>query len=63
MEDGTVVGLLHVTSKTHLQVFRPILDLRRAQVIYPQYDSNSPRDSPTELLAFRVWYLRFRALK
>ena len=31
--DGTLIGLLHVTPKTHLRVpDQPILDLRRAQI-------------------------------
>ena len=32
MGDGTLIGLLHVTPRTHLRVSaQPILDLRRAQ--------------------------------
>ena len=43
---------------------QPILDLRRAQEsLIRRYNSNSARDPPTELLAFRVSYLRFRPLK
>ena len=47
MEDGTLIGLLHVTPKTHLLVFRPthFRFASDARVIYPSYSSNSARSA------------------
>ena len=55
MGDGALIGLLHVTPKRHLRVSdQPILDLHRAQETFiRRYLSNSARDPPKKLRAFR----------
>ena len=52
MAGGTLIGLLHVTPKTHLRVSDPpILDLRRAQSSFiRRHNSNSEIEPPTKLI-------------
>ena len=65
MGDGTLIGLLHFTPKTHLPVSdQPILYLSQAQELFiRRLNSNSVRDLPTELLTLHVSNLRSRRLK
>ena len=63
MAGGTLIGLLHVTPKTHLRVSaQPILDLRRAQQQFiHRNNSNIALEPPTKILllcarALKVFY-------
>ena len=61
MGDGALIGLLHVTPKTHLQVSdQPILDLRQEQKLFiRRHNSNIAIEPPTKLLALGASHLRF----
>jgi hypothetical protein len=61
MGDGTLIGLLHVTPKTHLRVSeQTILGLLWAQESFiRRYNSNSASDPSTKLLPFRASQLHF----